>query len=448
MGSWSSQFWQYGAAEVLRVSAYGLAALALTRVFSRPQATVFGRRRWLVVALLLALATVQSVVFIAWHKNLIWLVHDAGLFSSCGMLIISLSLWPFLTHIGYVLGQARDREMRVRLEQAERRAEQARGWLLLAEEIAHVGHWRVSYPEQALFWSNEIFRIHGLDRASFIPDLENAIAAFHPQDREMVASSIEETLRHSAKYELEARLVRPDGEVRYVLSRGVLQTDEHDAATALFGVLIDITEQKLIEGRLLEANAQAALTNQSLLDLAMLDSLTGLPNRRQFDLALHAEAKRAWRNGTGLGLIMIDLDYFKQYNDCYGHPAGDECLRQVAAAISGVPQRPGDLVARFGGEEFVILLPDVDAAGAETVARRIIEVVAGLRLEHLNSPDRRVTISCGAAASEAGTAQAPAELVRRADQALYAAKRGGRNGVVTLAAAPARSMARDSAAAD
>jgi len=160
------------------------------------------------------------------------------------------------------------------------------------------------------------------------------------------------------------------------------------------------------------------------------DWLTGLANRRRFDEMFRQEWNRARRDETSLGVLMVDIDYFKQYNDTYGHQAGDTCLQQVAKAIGEVVSRPGDLPARYGGEEFVAVLPKTDAAGAAIVAEKMRTTVHALRLQHASSQvSNRVTISVGVAAMVPPEKSEPAVLVAAADQALYRAKREGRNRV-------------------
>ena len=165
--------------------------------------------------------------------------------------------------------------------------------------------------------------------------------------------------------------------------------------------------------------------------LGRTDQLTGLANRRAFDDALLREYRRARREKQSLGLVMIDVDWFKPFNDRHGHVAGDDCLRRVAGAISSALQRPGDVAARYGGEEFAALLPDTDARGAAEVAERIRQAVLGLAISHDTSAIKLVTVSAGvAAAREIGPEQEAVALVHAADQALYRAKRDGRNRVM------------------
>jgi diguanylate cyclase (GGDEF)-like protein len=165
-----------------------------------------------------------------------------------------------------------------------------------------------------------------------------------------------------------------------------------------------------------------------LRSLAFNDGLTGVANRRWFDERLQVEWLRCRRNRRPLALIMIDLDQFKPYNDHYGHQAGDDCLRAVAAAMKSRLGRPGDLLARYGGEEFVCLLPETPLEGARRKADDLGQAVEALGIAHAHaSAADHVTISRGVAALVPGPEPSAAELVHRADEMLYEAKRSGRN---------------------
>ncbi|MBN2194452.1 MAG: diguanylate cyclase [Polyangiaceae bacterium] len=165
--------------------------------------------------------------------------------------------------------------------------------------------------------------------------------------------------------------------------------------------------------------------------LTATDGLTGIANRRHLDATLAREWRRCMRRGSSLGVVMLDVDFFKRYNDRYGHAAGDDCLRAVAHAVSGSVLRAGDLTARFGGEEFAAVLPDTDLPGTVTVAERIRQAVAALALPHEGSEAATtVTVSAGAASVVPGATEGGVEdLVQAADGALYAAKQAGRNRV-------------------
>ena len=168
--------------------------------------------------------------------------------------------------------------------------------------------------------------------------------------------------------------------------------------------------------------------NAQLERMVHTDTLTGLKNRRAFELVIDTEWRRCRREQTPLSLLMIDIDLFKQFNDRHGHPAGDGCLRQVATAIAAELQRPADLAARIGGEEFVLLLPATGQAGASLVAERVRAAVARLAIVHRDSLLGGVTVSIGAATRmPSDRITDPDTLVDAADQALYCAKNSGRN---------------------
>jgi diguanylate cyclase (GGDEF)-like protein len=165
-------------------------------------------------------------------------------------------------------------------------------------------------------------------------------------------------------------------------------------------------------------------------NMSMVDGLTGIANRRSFDQTLEQEWRRGRRNSTHISLIMIDIDNFKAYNDNYGHGAGDECLRLVARAIKSCLSRSGDFVGRYGGEEFVVLLPECDKDGALTVAEKIRRKVEELNIIHeFSGTADHITISLGCM-SMSCEGDDSAEMLRKADQALYSAKEHGRNRVV------------------
>jgi diguanylate cyclase (GGDEF)-like protein len=171
----------------------------------------------------------------------------------------------------------------------------------------------------------------------------------------------------------------------------------------------------------------------ALQKLASVDALTSVANRRHFDEILAKEWRRAARAEQPLALLMVDVDHFKQYNDAYGHPAGDACLQQVATAMTGQMHRASDLVARYGGEEFAVILPNATVDGAVVVAERIRSAVENLALPH-HTQEGRVTVSVGAAGLNPSLEMAPKDLIAKADMALYLAKEAGRNCVASVGA--------------
>lgn len=204
---------------------------------------------------------------------------------------------------------------------------------------------------------------------------------------------------------------------------------------------------KPISEPLLLARVRTQLRVKHLTDelkrIAAFDALTETLNRRAFDSALDREWKRGLRSGDPMSMLMVDVDHFKLFNDNYGHPAGDACLRSVAQALRRVVLRPADIVARYGGEEFAILLPQTPRVGAEHLARRVVDIVASIHIPHRASPTAsHVTVSVGLSAYDnessgwvdpspdsrfmSSPALSATDLVQAADKALYAAKRNGR----------------------
>jgi len=190
------------------------------------------------------------------------------------------------------------------------------------------------------------------------------------------------------------------------------------------------TRENFLKNRLLTLDAKRLkLLGEELHMLSTTDGLTNLANRRHFENCFDAEWRRALRTQDSLTLIMIDIDYFKNYNDHYGHQAGDECLRQVSDIFSSYAQRSGELVARYGGEEFVIMLPRTSLEAGQNLARSVRQKIEELAIEHKESGTGLVTISAGVACCIPTQDDDSEDLLRAADKSLYEAKGAGRNQV-------------------
>lgn len=264
-----------------------------------------------------------------------------------------------------------------------------------AEVIGTREHWRAFYDAPRPCLADLL--VEG--RAAETP-------LFYPESEEV--TSLEQGV-HAANWCVMPRIGK---ELYIAIDAGPIYGDD-GRLLAVVETLRDMTDHK---------RAQMALEA-----LAARDGLTGLVNRRSFDDILLREWQRARRDRRPLALIMIDVDQFKRYNDTYGHPQGDECLRQVATVLQSALFRPGDIAARYGGEEFVVLLPAADADGAALVAKRIEEHLTRLALPHPASTHGRVSVSMGIAAIEPDGKREPAVLLAAADAALYRAKHAGRN---------------------
>jgi diguanylate cyclase (GGDEF)-like protein len=203
------------------------------------------------------------------------------------------------------------------------------------------------------------------------------------------------------------------------------------AAAAILGLVTWIARRFYrLSWRLRQQLEENRRLQDELRALTIVDPLTGLHNRRHFDTVCTTEWERARRDRRPLAVLFIDIDYFKSYNDCYGHRAGDDCLAAVGKAVRQSLQRPADVAVRYGGDEFVVLLPDTDTDGALDVARRVLAAIAALDIPHATSPLGRVTSSIGVGDLVPGPKHTFQELLDRADRALYAAKQAGRNAVM------------------
>jgi diguanylate cyclase (GGDEF)-like protein/PAS domain S-box-containing protein len=230
----------------------------------------------------------------------------------------------------------------------------------------------------------------------------------------------------SARY----RYRHPDGAVVWVELRARITASHADTAPTDMREFVanirDITRQKQAEEQLEDANAELSA-------MSVTDALTGIANRRHFDQMLRKEWNRAMRTASPVSLLMVDTDNFKAYNDFYGHPTGDQCLRHVAQALSSSVLRAGDLVTRYGGEEFAIILPDTIAEMGQQVGERMLAALERLAMPHQGAAGGVVSVSIGIASVIPEIGGNPLDLVAQADAALYAAKHAGR---ATIRVAP------------
>ncbi len=309
-------------------------------------------------------------------------------------------------------------------ERKRLRDEVARSRKLLDDALANMADALVLYDrEDRLVFCNEQYRqmfsrtahlrlpgtpLADILRASVESGEQAGVA---PHETEEWIAAIVASLRTAGELEIQL------GDGRWLHSR-VRPMEDGGSLT----VISDITRIKQAEAALARANARLA-------QLADTDGLTGLMNRRAFDEALHTEISRSQRTRAPMSLMLIDVDRFKAYNDTYGHPAGDVCLKALSRCLKKVLRRPSDVTARYGGEELVALMPDTPPEGALHIAEAFRRAVYDLDLEHTGSEKGRVTVSIGVAALLGGPAKSSRDLVRMADEALYRAKGGGRDRV-------------------
>lgn len=243
----------------------------------------------------------------------------------------------------------------------------------------------------------------------------------HPEDREWVVNFCVSQSKSGIDHEADYRALTKDG--RYVWIRDVVHVvrNAEGEVDSLIGFMFDISERKKTE-------EQLANLRKELEEMSYKDGLTDVANRRMFDSVLELEWSNARRSRQPLSLIMIDIDHFKEYNDHYGHIQGDDCLIRVAKVLTTAATRSRDFIARFGGEEFVLVMPETDAAAAAKIAERCRQLIFKAQIPHANSPvSNVVTISVGVGTILPSHQDEPMVFVEATDKKLYLAKQQGRN---------------------
>lgn len=256
--------------------------------------------------------------------------------------------------------------------------------------------------------------------------IDDWAARMHPEDRERVVNFCVAQSKAGSDHEADYRALTRDGDYVWVRDVVHVMRKEDGEVDSLVGFMFDISERKANEEKLLRLQKE-------LEDLSLKDGLTGVANRRMFDSILRVEWANAQRHGQPISVVMLDIDYFKQYNDEYGHLAGDDCLKAVARTLEEAGLRGGDLLARFGGEEFLLLLPNTDEPSARRVAERCRQRILDQRILHAKSPvGPYLSASFGIATAIPTEEMDPVELVETADCHLYRAKGSGRNCIHSL----------------
>jgi diguanylate cyclase (GGDEF)-like protein/PAS domain S-box-containing protein len=246
----------------------------------------------------------------------------------------------------------------------------------------------------------------------------------HPEDRDRVVNYCVAQSKSGVDHEADYRAMTRDG--GYVWMRDVVHVvrNENGEVDSLVGFMFDISERKKTEQELFRMHKEFE-------ELSYKDGLTGIANRRMFDMIFEREWANARRTLQPLSLVMLDIDYFKEYNDHYGHIAGDDCLKHVGQVLKAAAVRPRDFIARYGGEEFVLVLPETNAESAKNVAERCRTLIYDEQIPHENSRINDVlTISLGVGTIIPSQDDEPIEFIETVDKRLYQAKQKGRNSIV------------------
>lgn len=289
--------------------------------------------------------------------------------------------------------------------------------------------WKVDWASKRFTYIGpQIEALLGWQPESWIT-IEDWAARMHPDDRDYVVNFCVAQSQAGLDHEADYRALTKDN--GHVWIRDVVHVVRNDQGEpeALVGFMFDISERKKTEERLLAMQKE-------LEALSFKDGLTNIANRRRFNASLELEWESARSNGQPLSVLMFDIDFFKQYNDLYGHVKGDRCLIDIAQTLDLALDGPRDLVARFGGEEFVVLLPQADASVALKVAERCQRLIKKQAIIHAQSPhEQRITVSIGVGSVVPGEHLKPSDFIEAVDRQLYAAKRNGRNRIETVPAA-------------
>lgn len=284
--------------------------------------------------------------------------------------------------------------------------------------------WRIDWQAMRFSYIGpQIEELLGWPQDSWVT-VEDWASRIHEEDRERVVQFCVSQSQNGIDHEADYRALKADG--GYIWMRDVVHVIRKDGEVeALVGFMFDIDERKKTEQALQEARRE-------LEELSFKDGLTGVANRRMLDTVLAREWESARRDHMPISLLLLDIHYFKAFNDHYGHLAGDDCLRRVAQILTRAGQRPRDLAARFGGEEFVLVLPDTDGAAAEHVARRVQALLEAETIPHAaSSLTDVVTASVGVATMTPVALGDSDQLIANADRMLYQAKAEGRNRIVS-----------------
>lgn len=312
---------------------------------------------------------------------------------------------------------------------AERRAVQTlrenEERLAMAAKVGGLGIWDYDIASDRLHCDASWYRIMGRDPGDAIRSIEDFRPLIHPEDVDRatdVGRTASDLLAGDLDYSITFRIVRPNGDIRWVRSLAYLEEKEGQAVRAV-GFVADITDAWRGELALRDANRALEEEKTSLARKVLEDPLTGISNRRHLDSELARIRVHAHETGQPLCVGLIDVDRFKQFNDHYGHLAGDAALKRIATALQGVTRRT-DLVARYGGEEFAFVLAGAPDPGA--IMDKFLDAVAGLAIPHEDSPTGLLSISGGVVVSLSAS-ESPKHLIQASDEALYEAKQAGRN---------------------
>jgi len=294
----------------------------------------------------------------------------------------------------------------------------ARDKLNIAASLSNLGVWTWSVCDNKLVWNDRMYEMCQQPKELCDTGLyyEHWCSRLHPEDAQAVQLLLKNASEGNANFNTNFRIILPDGSTHYIEAAAQLERDSTGKIVRMTGMNLDITGQYNYE--------------KLLSEMVYTDGLTGIPNRRCFEGRVDVELRQARRDPEPLAMLMIDVDFFKLYNDTYGHQAGDVCIRAIATTLKSNLLRHRDFVARYGGEEFICILPKTDLIGVRKIAMRLLKAIKNLGIKHSTSKvSSVVTLSIGFAVMHPKEEISSESLIACADAQLYQAKNGGRNRV-------------------
>jgi diguanylate cyclase (GGDEF)-like protein/PAS domain S-box-containing protein len=389
---------------------FGLIAAPLFYLFHRRQRSLFSHA--LLISLIPDVAAQAFVVFGSAA------LYDASFNIAHGLKIVAYGV-PL---VGLILEYERSFRVGKRADSALRESEQR---FHLAVRGTSDGLWDWNLQTNEVWYAARFKELLGYTESEFPNSLESLNSHLHPDDYHWTWKAVEDHLKRGEPFDVECRLRTKSEEYRWFRARAIAVRDDLGQPVRMAGSIQDITDRKEVIEQLEAVSQRLAQVNTEIAVDARLDALTKVLNRGSWEEGISIEDERSRRHGHVYGVMIIDIDHFKEFNDTAGHLAGDDCLRAVVDCICRTC-RLTDVIGRYGGDEFVVLLPETDLPSSRRAAERVLETIRARTIRHEGLGDgRTVTVSIGVATGP--TPGGWKQALEAADEAVYRAKNGGKN---------------------
>jgi diguanylate cyclase (GGDEF)-like protein/PAS domain S-box-containing protein len=397
---------------------YDLVPLAIFVFVATPLFYLFHRRQQSPFSHALLISVIPEIGALAFLSFGSAVLYDAAFNIAHGLKIVAYSV-PLA---GLVVEYERAFRARLKTEQALRQSEER---FDLAVQGTSDGLWDWDIESNTVWFAPQFKELLGYRDDEFADDMESLKSHLHPDDYHWTWKAIHDHLERSEPFDVEYRLRTKAGDYRWFRARAIAVRDEQGRAVRMAGSIQDVTDRKEVIDQLETLSKRLAESNTEIAVDARIDALTKVLNRGSWEEGISIEDERSRRHGHPYAVMMIDIDHFKDFNDTAGHFAGDDCLRAVVDCVCRTC-RLTDVVGRYGGDEFVVLLPETDLPSGRRAAERVLETIHGRVIHHPGlGEDGMVTISIGVA--QGPTAEGWRSVLEHADQALYRAKAAGKD---------------------